>query len=855
MTKHASGVARYGAIFRLARRDLRGGLRGLRIFLACVAIGVAAIVSVSAISQSLLSTFGAQGRAMLGGDIALARSLRPLTEAERSYLSGLGRVSQIVTLRAMATAGADRIALVETKAVDAKYPLLGAVESGPQRPLPDLLAERGGAYGALADQALIDRLSLHVGDTFRLADGLFELRGELLSEPDRIATGIGFGPRVMISLAGLDASGLRKSATLMRWYARIALSRGEVASDSQVQRLAASVLKKFPNSGWDARTRANVSPQLSRNIARFTQFMSLIGIVSLIVGGVGVSAAVAAFVDRKRESIAILKAVGAGGGTIFLLILVEMAAIAVLGAAVGAAVGAAAPYILALLAGPLLSLPFTPVLSGSAIATGAAIGLLSALAFIIAPAGRAHDTPVAALFRLAAAVEPAPLRRIYAAGAGLALGALIALVYALAADKRIALMAVGAVFASAIVLRAVAWAISRLAGFGAGVRNLPLRLALGNIRRPGAVTRPVVTSLGLGLALLVTIVGVDGNVRHQLEAGQPGRTPDFFFADVQSSQAAAFRKLLETSRPDARIEQVPMLRGRIVRVGDRPTDQARAEANAAWVLDGDRGLTYATKPPEGSTVVAGQWWPADYKGPPLVSMDADIARGLGLKIGDGIAVNVMGRTIAAKIVNLRAVDWRSFGINFVLVFTPSTFAGAPHSELFSLASPPGGAPKSDDALAQEVAKAYPTVITLRVRDALQQALSLMEKLSVAIRAASAVTLATALLVLAGALAAGQRARLYDAVVLRMLGATRARLIGAYLIEFLILGAATSAFALLAGAAAARAIVVELMKLDFVFDWAAMTAIVAIGVATTVLLGLAGTWRTLGVKPARVLREL
>ena len=265
---------------------------------------------------------------------------------------------------------------------------------------------------------------------------------------------------------------------------------------------------------------------------------------------------------------------------------------------------------------------------------------------------------------------------------------------------------------------------------------LPARLALGNIRRPGAVTRPVVTSLGLGLTLLVVIVGVDGNVRRQLSSGDPGRTPDYFFADVQSAHADAFRKMLVSRRPDAAIEQVPMLRGRIVRVGSRRAEDVKAEQNAAWVLDGDRGVTYAASPPPGSKVTAGKWWPADYKGPPLVSLDGDIARGLGLSLDDEIAVNVMGREIVAKIVNLREVDWRSFGINFVLVFTPVTFAGAPHTELISMTVPPGTSAASG-SLVSDISKAYPTVVTLAVREALQQALTLTEKLSTAIRAALA----------------------------------------------------------------------------------------------------------------------
>jgi putative ABC transport system permease protein len=844
-------IDRARLIARLVVRDLRGGLRGLRIFLACVAIGVAAITGVGAVATSLLTSFAAQGRVMLGGDLSFSRSQRPLADAERAWLSSLGAVSEIASLRATARASNDDAATVEVKAVDAAYPLTGAVVVEPAQPVADALKQANGAFGALADAALIERLQLKIGDTLRIAQGVYVLRGEIRSEPDRIATGVGFGPRIIVSTDGLVASGLRDSASLMRWIARVSLAPG--AGDTEVQRKIASSLERFPNAGWEARSRANVSPQLTRNVERFSQFMALIGVVSLIVGGVGIAGAVTAFVDRKRESIAILKALGATGALVFQTLLAEMLLIALLGAVLGAALGAMIPYGVAAFAGPILDLPFEPVLSIGSIATGLATGLLAALAFIVAPAGRAHETPVASLFRLAATVVRGRLRPGYAAMAAISFLALVGLVYALSSEKRVALMAIGGVIASAIVLRGVAWIVAWAAARAPDGRSLVARLALGNIHRPGAVTTPVVTSLGLGLTLLVAIVGVDGNLRRQLSQGQPGRTPDFFFIDVQSSQAQDFRRFLGERRPDDKIEEVPMLRGRIVRIGGRKAEAVQAADNAAWVLEGDRGITFAATPPEGSRVVEGEWWPADYKGPPLVSIDADIAKGLGLGIGDEIAVNVAGRIISARVGNLRRVDWRSFGINFVLVFSPSTFAGAPHSELFALTSPKGIA-KQDATLVRDMAKLWPAVTALGVREALEQALSLVEKLSTAIRAASAVTLVTALLVLGGALAAGQRARLYDATILRTLGATRRLLIGAYLTEFLLLGAATSVFAIGAGSLAAWAIVTRLMALDFTWNWQSMAAIVALGCAITIVLGLAATWRVLGEKPARILRE-
>mgnify|MGYP000961189010 CR=1 FL=1 len=843
-------MSRLSLVVRLAARDLRGGLRGFRIFLACVCIGVAAIVGVDAVANSLLTSFARQGRVLLGGDIAFSRSQRPLDSDERDWLSSRGRVSEIATLRATASTAVDA-STVELKAIDSSYPLTGALDVDPRLPIAGALESIGGPHGALADVALMDRLALKVGDRFRIAAGDFELRGQIRSEPDRIATGVGFGPRVIISKGGLAAAGLSNAASLIRWTARVALP--ETASQDSIESLAKDAIAKFPTSGWDVRTRSNVSPQLTRNVERFSQFMALIGVVSLIAGGIGIAGAVVAFVDRKRESIAVLKAIGASGSLIFQTLFLEMMAIAMLGSLGGALVGALIPLLAGGPIGSALDLPFEPVVAPGSLFAGILTGLLVSAAFVAAPVGRAHETPVATLFRLATSETRGRLRARYAVLAVCCFAALVLFVAVSSSERKIALAAMAGVLLSGIILRVVAFGISRAAALAPDGPRLSLRLALRNIRRPGAVTTPVVTSLGLGLTLLVAIVAVDGNIRRQLAQGQPGRTPDFFFVDVQSSQADAFRAFIAQRRPGDRIEAVPMLRGRIVRIGERRSEEVKADSNAAWVLEGDRGITYSARPPEGSQVVEGEWWPADYAGPPLVSMDADIARGLGLKIGDSIAVNVAGRIIAARLSNLRRVDWRSFGINFVLVFSPSTFAGAPHSELFAL-TPPDGVARQDAALVRDVARAYPGVTALGV-EALDQALTLVGKLSAAVRAASAVTISTALLVLGGALAAGMRKRLYDAMILRTLGAARGLLIRAFLLEFLALGVATSLFAILAGGLAAWLVVTRLMSLDFHLEAGPVLAVAGLGCATTVALGLVATWRVLGEKPARTLREL
>jgi putative ABC transport system permease protein len=431
---------------------------------------------------------------------------------------------------------------------------------------------------------------------------------------------------------------------------------------------------------------------------------------------------------------------------------------------------------------------------------------------------------------------------------------LIAVAIGLAYDKRVASVFVVSSIAVFLLLRGVAAILMAVARRLPRSRITMLRLAIANIHRPGALTPSVVLSLGLGLAVLVTITQIDGNLRRQFLAALPERAPSFFFIDIPSTEADRFGAFLKQTSPDSTVEDVPMLRGRIVAAHGVKADQLKPTVDSEWVLQSDRGLTYTGEVPKGSKVVEGEWWGPDYSGPPLVSMEKKIADGLGLKIGDEIVVNVLGRDIPAKIANLRNIDWQGLGINFVLVFSPNAFKGAPHSHVATLTEAHPGS--TDDArIVKQVADAFPMVTSVRVREALETVGNVVNNLVLAIRGASAVTLISAILVLGGALAAGHRHRVYDAVILKTLGATRARLLGAYALEYLMIGSATAIFGVIAGSIAAWLIVTRLMTLSFIWQAGSAALVVVAALVVTVGLGLAGTLLALNQKPASVLRNL
>jgi len=852
-----------------AARELRGGLRGFYVFIACIALGVMAIAGIGSVADGLADGLAREGRVILGGDLAFSLSLREASAEERAFLADRGRVSLAATLRAMARAhsasgdarkradgasGDGRSALVEVKAVDAAYPLYGEVALDPPQPLAALLAQRDGAYGAAADPALMARLDLKPGARIMVGAAAIEIRAGLTSEPDKLAGSIGFGPRLLISEAALRATGLLQPGSVVRWHYRLRLPDNN-ATDTGVRAVTAAAQAQLPEAGWEVRSRSNASPALERNVERFTQYLTLVGLTALLVGGVGVANAVKGHLDRRRDAIATLKALGATGSRVFRIYLTQVLVLAALGALPGLAVGAALPFLIGWGFGAVLPLPIAPAVHPGQLALALLYGLLTAAAFALWPLGRAHDVPVSALFRDEVASERHWPRRPYIVATALVGCALAGIAIALAYDRRIAAIFVGAALAVFVLLRLVA-ALLML-----GARRLPrpaspvVRLALANIHRPGAVTPSVVLSLGLGVAVLVTVIAIDGNLRRQFLAALPDKAPSFYFVDIPAAESDRFDAFVHAHAPRATLERVPMLRGRIVAAKGVAAEDLKPSPDTTWALQSDRGITYGDEVPAGSRLIAGQWWTPDYQGPPLVSLEKRIADGLGLTFGDQVTVNVLGRNLTATVANLRTVDWQSLGINFVMVFSPATFRAAPHTHIATLTYPGGGTSEEEAGLLKAMADAFPAITTVRVREALDSIGHIVTNLTLAIRGASVLTLVVAVLVLGGALAAGHRHRVYDAVILKTVGATRIRLLSAYALEYLALGVATALFGVAAGSAAAALIITKVMNLSFVWLPGPLLAAAAGAIAATVLLGLVGTFTALGQKPASVLRNL
>ncbi len=833
--------AAFPQAWRLALRDLRGGLRGIRVVLACLALGVAAIAAVGSLRGAVDDGLAANGQALLGGDIAIDGGAQPLPPALRPWLEQHGgRVSQIITMRSLLVAPSGDRQLIELKAVDNAYPLVGDVVLDPAMPLPKALDG-----GVLADPLVLQRLGLHAGDTVRIGDGSFVLRAALTAEPDH-ASGLAIlGPRVLISDAALPATGLVQTGSLLNYDQRVVLPPG-----TNLKAFAAEIRTAFPNSGWRIRDDTEAAPGVSRAVDQTAVFLTLVGLCSLLVGGIGVATGVRAWMGARARTVATLRCLGAPSGLILRVFLVQVGLLCGAGIVIGVAAGAAIPIIGLLLFGSLLPVPATVGLYPEPLALAALYGVLTAGAFALWPLARAAQIPGAALFRdaLLPTGRGVPAA-VWLANAGL-VAALIAIVVATSPDRRFAAWFCGSAMATLVVFRgggSLLMVVSRRLHLR---RSVALRLGVANLHRPGTAAPLLLVALGLGLTTLAAVALIQGNIRRQILGQLPEAAPSFFFIDIQNEQLAQFEKIVHDHPGVTDLHQVPSLRARLVSLNGVPVDQVHVKPGSEWALRGDRGLTYSAAVPRGSVVVAGQWWPADYAGPPLVSLDAGLANGWNLKLGDTIRANVLGRDIDFKIANLRDIEWRQLTINFTLVASPGLLEHAPHMHIATVRDAPG----EDAPLLRAVNDALPNVTGIRVADILQSVADLVGKLAAALAAAGTVTLASGALVLASAVAAGQQRRVAEAVVLKTLGATRAQIRTAWMVEFGAIGVTAGLIAAALGTLASWGVVHFLMQAPWSFLPGILLATVGGCIVLMLGFGYAGTAAALRVRPARYLRN-
>ncbi|WP_426033456.1 ABC transporter permease [Cypionkella sp. TWP1-2-1b2] len=825
---------------RIARAELRGGLRGFWVFLACLALGVAAIAGVGMVRSAIEAGLTDQGAVLLGGDAQVEFTYRFATLEERAFLDQIAtKTSEIVDFRSMVVAGAAHV-LTQVKAVDDNYPLLGSV----QLEASDLATALSGT-GAAMDGILADQIGLKLGDRFKLGAQEFTLQGRILREPDSATSGFALAPRTIVKTQDLAQSGLLEPGTLFDSSYRLLLPPNADLATLQTEAEA-----KFRDSGLRWSDSRKAAPSVARFVDRIGAFLILVGLAGLAVGGVGVAAAVRSYLDAKIATIATLRTLGATGGLIFQSYLIQIAVLTALGVTVGLILGIAVPIVLA---GPIqAALPFPAqiALYPRPIIEAAFYGITSAFLFALWPLARSEQVRAAALYR--GGLTGGWPRARYA----LAILALAALLVGgavlLSGTANLALGTAGGVIGALIVLACAAWGLTRLARrLARRSRSVTMRLALASIGAPRAETMQVVLALGLGLTVLAAVGQIDTNLRAAISRDLPTRAPAFFFVDIQPDQIDGFRAKLAANPAVTKVESAPMLRGIITQINGQ---DARRVAGEHWVLSGDRGVTFAASQPANTKLTAGTWWPDNYQGPPQISFAAEEAEELGLKLGDQLTINILGRDITASITSLRVVDFSNAGMGFVLTLDPAAVAGAPHTDIATVYVNPGADPGAEASILREIATAYPNITAISVKAAIGRVTEALTAIAQATTIAAMATLLTGFVVLIGAAASGERARVYEAAVLKVLGASRARILLSFALRAALMGAAAGIVAIIAGGIAGWAVMRFVMDSPYAFEPVSALTIVLGGIGATLLASLIFVLRPLAARPAQVLRS-
>ncbi|WP_461210074.1 ABC transporter permease [Desulfocurvus sp. DL9XJH121] len=832
---------------RLVRRELRSGVRGFGVFLTCLALGVASIAAVGVFSASVRQGLAVNSKRLLGGDLEITRTHAAPGADVDALLAGKGDVSRSVRTRTMVRAekGGDP-ALASLKAVDAAYPLYGEMRLASGRPLGEALAVRDGLPGAVAERALALRLDVAVGDVLLLGPVRFRLADVIEHEPDRLTQFTGLGPRLMISLDALPGTGLLGPGALVRHGLALRLAPGA----PPVEELAGEARARFPDRGLRVREHHDFRGGMSWFLDTVETYLVLVGLASLLVGGIGVAGAVRSFLAGRGEAIAVMKSLGAERSLVMAVYLLQSMALALAGTLAGAALGCA---VAAVAAGPLAARMGVPLGAGlplAPVALAVAYGLLAALAFTLWPLSAAGGVRPARLFRGYA--EPEARRPGWRAVAA-CVACVAAMFGLLAATSRDPVLPLGfgaCVLGAMGALRGytllVKWAARRCPRVGPP----HLRQAVAGLHRPGASTGAVIFSLGLGLTVLSALFLSDGNIQDRIRRRIPATAPAYFFLNVPKDKGADLEALALSVPGVTRVERTPSIRGRILEINGVPAHEAHISERAAWAVRSDRALSFAAAMPRGTNLARGRWWPGDYQGPPLICLDEDVARGFGVGPGDTLTVSVLGRRITAAIACTRDIDYAQGGINHAVIFSPGVLEPAPYTWLATAYADAG----ADTPLFRAVTREFPGVVAVSMREVLTGLGDIASDVALAVRACAGVTLLAGLLVLAEALRANLRTRRRDAVVFKVLGATRGDVVLTLALEFGILGVAVALPAAGLGCLGSYLFMVHAMHGDWVFLPAPLAAVILGGVAASVGLGLLGVRRALSGSAWPVLRN-
>jgi putative ABC transport system permease protein len=857
-------------IWRMARREIRASWKRLLFFFLCIGIGVGAIVALRSTIQNASAAMISEARQILTADVQVDSS-REMNEGTRAIVKRIaearGVLAQTQTIEAStmlrpADAAREGALMVELKGIEAPYPLYGEFKLANGEQFTHTLLDNNGVVVAAS---LLERLSLKVGDEVKIGNSTFQIRGVMGQEPGA-AGGFRLGPRVFIARGAIAATGLTGFGSRAR--NKILLSVPPALMDALVADLRAGLRDSLVS----VRSYRDSQEGLSEQYTRSENYLSLTGLVILVLGGIGVSNVTRVFIEQKKRTIAVLKCVGASSRMIAGVYLAQVLALGLAGSLFGVVLAKGALLFVERRFAETLPANMTYALSAGAIAQGLALGLLISLLFSALPLLRVRrikpnmllredageggdaattDTDGNRLRRLRGALS---LRRIGLARALVALavvGGLVALASWQAGSFRVGAFFMGGLAATALALQLTAMLVIFVVRRARHVRSFALRHAVNSLYRPGNQTRVVVLAVGLGAFLVIATESLQKNLVREFDPAQRAQLPNMFLIDVQTDQREGVEELV-TRATGERPTLVPTVRTRIAAINGQSIDvDDKSRRAQRGLLAREYVVTYRPQLEQNETIVAGKFWDATPSSEPEVSIEEGMRGLAGLDLGGTITFDITGRRMTARVTSIRRVDWRNSRTGFLVLFRPGALESAPQMLIAPINGPTGDAERG--RFQRALLDKYPNISVIDVADIMRAVTRILNNVTLAVSFIGAFVLLSGVLILVGSIAMTKWQRIYEAAVLKTLGAKRKVLLMIMFAEYGMLGLTAGTVGTLAAIALSYAI----SRFVFEIPWSFTPLVYLAGLGGTVALvatvGALSSFDALTRKPLAVLR--
>ena len=789
-------------LWKLSIKELRGSFNEFKIVITSIFLGVFIISAVGSLSENLKFEINDQRSELLGGSFELSTTYQKFPQKIKRWLEVNGKTSEVIELRTMLSSNKNSIGkrrLVELKAVDENWPLVGNISIKPEQSLNQSINNTN-FNGVLIDKNVKNQLNLNLGDMLNLGDSKIIIKGILKKEPDRMFSFATFGSRVLLSIKTLQKTNLIIPGSLVKYKIKF------IPNEKNINLSYLSKLVEGTNiSIRDVNSSTN---NFNNFIERTSLFISMVGLITLLISGIGISNGVKGYIIKKIKNIAILKSLGAKNTQVFLIYLFQVMVIFLLSIIPALLAGISIPFILSPIISSELFDTFQARIFLQPIIISFSFGLIVCLLFTIIPIARTYEIKPIQLIRYSAHNIHNQNSKNIKVFIIFLICLLCYLTVIMTNDIKLSVYIFTSIVISFIILSVFTnlyFYILKKINFKIGSLS---ELVRKSIISKNSFSKAIVVSFSIGLSLLISLNIIEESLDNKISKTINQEAPNHFLIDIQPNQIETIKKIASASKDVLFLNSQPMLRGRITEINDIKVENLKVNKDVQWVLKRDRAFSWTNERPENSKLISGEWWKKDYNGPLLVSIGDKIAKGMNLKIGDNIRFNILGRNFEAKIFNTREIIWENMNINFIFVLSESNLQNAPHTWIASSTS---NNKEINNEFIEKVVNQFSNISSISIEESYKAIKSILKLLIIIINSIAFITLLSGVIVLAGILDVSKKDKLYEIAIFKILGASPKKISLLWLYEYLIIGLMASLISLLIGC------VVSFILLDFVFN--------------------------------------